>query len=347
MEITYMTRTGEEVDEEETNKNSEEKAREINSRRKKELPRETIMTNKNERVELTLSLEKATLPVAGGEVATTVEQAGTELEELEKATLPVVEREVTTMVGQAGMRHSADEQTMSVEELSTEAAKTQNKTTKNTEHMRVAMLSGKLPQDNAYADEIDAETRMSVAGLSERECAEMEIKTFRNEIDDMVTNLEVRQSSKLARTMRKFDEKLEAAVSRMAELGCIEEEEETGEESECVRVTEPDRDLRLSLDNTDPGLGVSGENEADLAKGHSDGVSMSCEMVAMNDVNEAKVLTQTKMSIISGLSLAKGDSDEGYMSVRGAGTDSGLRVDEADLDIDIMSRHEHEHGEEG
>ena len=81
-----------------------------------------------------------------------------------------------------------------------------------------------------------------------------------------------------------------------------------------MRVTEPDRDLRLSLDNTDPGLGVSGENEADLAKGHSDGVSMSCNMVAMNDENEAKVLTQTKMSIISGLSLAKGDSDGASMS---------------------------------
>ena len=97
----------------------------------------------------------------------------------------------------------------------------------------VTELSEKVPVYNAE--------NPSVAVLSESETDEQVIRKFRKEVDEMVLRLEVKPSGKLLRTMKKFDDKLEAAVTRMAILGCIDEEEM----SECA--DEPEDDLGLSL----------------------------------------------------------------------------------------------------
>ena len=88
----------------------------------------------------------------------------------------------------------------------------------------VTELSEKVPVYNAE--------NPSVAVLSESETDEQVIRKFRKEVDEMVLRLEVKPSGKLLRTMKKFDDKLEAAVSRMAILGCIDEEESGRKEKE-------------------------------------------------------------------------------------------------------------------
>ena len=76
----------------------------------------------------------------------------------------------------------------------------------------------------------DSASSASTPGLTD-EMDFGEVVIFRTEVEMKVLSLEVRPSKNLQRKMQRFDRKLEEAVGRMAQLGCIDETSEHDEDT--------------------------------------------------------------------------------------------------------------------
>ena len=119
----------------------------------------------------------------------------------------------------------------------------------NVQNTSVAKLSENKTTETE--NELDTELNMTTTAtveteltrLDDREQDQINIKEFRAKVDEMVLSLEIQPSRILQQRMMRFDLKLEEAVGRMANLGCIEECEEHEEWPVNLSVAENSREI--------------------------------------------------------------------------------------------------------